>query len=183
MLRKSFVILIAVVALISVGVLVAAAQSDDPQTPPFGHGIMGGMMMGRGHGMMGSGDMPMITVVAEALGLEQDALIEAFQSGQSLADIAEAQGVELQDVYDAMLSRAETHMADMVSGGYLTQEQADEHLAWMRDNMSEMPMFSGEGFGRMGMRHNMMGGGMMGHGHGMMGGGMMGGERGMGWHD
>lgn len=186
MLRKSFVLVLALVVLVSAGVFVAAAQTGDPEPTPFvpgwmhrgddsefGRGMMGSrVMMGHGFGgMMGNDDHAGFAVVAEALGLEPAALVEALQSGQTLADIAEAQGVELQTVYAAMIATAEAHMAQMVEAGYLTQEQADEHLVYMRDHIAEMPMFSGEGCQMMNM-HAV--GGMMQHGRGMMGRGMTG---------
>ena len=44
-------------------------------------------------------------------------------------------------------------------------EQADEHLAWMQENLDTMPMFSSGGFGpHMGGHHGGFGPGMMGHG-------------------
>lgn len=188
MLHKAFALFLVFVALISVGALVAAAQADDPQPEPFAPGwmhmggdgtfspgMMGGRgMMGQGMGnMMGNNGAVVMSLVAESLGLEQDAFVEALHTGQTLAEIAEAQGVELQAVYDAMIAGAEAHMADRVAAGDITQEQADDHLSWVSDNIAEMPMFSGVGFGS----------GMMGmHGHGMMGNGMMGHGRGMGWN-
>lgn len=175
MLRKSFVLVLTLVLLVSVGVFVAAAQAGDPDPTPFAPGWMHhgresgfgrGMMDHDFGGMMWNDDQSMIAVVAEALGLEPAALVETLQSGQTLAEIAEAQGVELQTVYDAMIATAEAHMVQMVEAGYLTQEQADEHLAYMHDHIAEMPMFSGVGMGS--CMHDMMGGrGMMGHGHGM----------------
>lgn len=182
MARKSLLLLIAVIALLSVGVLVAAAQDDPPNTPPFGFGMMGGMHqgMGRGQGMMWDADRPGMTAVAEALGMEPAALIEALHAGQTLTQIAEAQGVDVQAVTDAMLAAAEAHLAELVAAGTLTQEQADEHLAAMGDHVTDMPMFTGEGCSMMGAMQGMghmngmhgmhgMGGmsGMMGRGHGM----------------
>lgn len=161
MVRKSLLLMIVVLALLSIGVLIVAAQEDEPTTPPFGQGMMGGMggMMHRGM-MMGTGDMPGMTAIAEALGMEPNALVEALHSGQTLAQIAEAQGVELQAVTDAMLAAAEGHVAELVAAGTLTQEQADEHLAYLQEHLAEMPMFSREGCAMMG------GMGMMHHGHG-----------------
>lgn len=156
MLRKSLILLVLLAALISASVFVVSAQSDDPEPTPF---ALGHMHMG---GMMGDEAMPMLSVAAEALGLEQDALIEALHSGQTLAQIAEAQGVELATVQEAILTGAENHMAEMVTAGVLTQEQADEHLAQMHDNIDAMPMFSSDGSCPM-MGEGMMNSGMRGH--------------------
>ena len=79
MMRKLFVLVFAVVALLSIGVLFVAAQDDQPVAPQCGYGMMEGMtgmhgmgsMMGQGRGMMlGMDDMPGMTAVAEALGME-----------------------------------------------------------------------------------------------------------------
>lgn len=181
---KTMIILVVAIALIAISAFVVSAQDDD-STPviPYGHGWMHnqdnanwspGMM--RGHGMMGNGfgqgmmwgdGEPMMLVVAEALGLEPDALFTALQEGQTLAEIAETQGVELDTVYDAMFVEAEAHMTALVEAGTITQQQADEHLSWMRENIATMPMFSGSGFGP--CMNGQTGFGMMGHGHGMGG--------------
>ncbi len=185
MLRKSMVLLILIVALVGAGVLTVSAQSTDPQPPPCAAaGMLGnGMMMGRG--MMGQGMLnngtPMLTVAAEALGLEPAALVEALQAGQTLAEIADAQGVDLDALQVAMLSGAQVHMAEMVAAGLLTQAQADAHLAQMSEHMADMPLLSGTGSCMMagGMTH-MGSHGMM--GQGMMNGGGMMGRHGMGHH-
>lgn len=178
MTRKSLIILVAIAAvtLIAGSAFVVMAQDEGDNPTPFGpgwmhdgnfgHGMMGG---GFGHGMMwATGDVePMMFTVAEALGLESDALYTALRDGQTLAEIAESQGVELETVYDAALAHAEEHLAQVVEAGTITQEQADEHLAWMRENIVEMPMFSGTGFGPCMSGQAGFGPGMMGRGHGM----------------
>lgn len=174
--RKSIFALVVIAVLVGISAYTVLAQ-DTPTTPPFGRGMMGS---GFG-GMMWGNDESMMADAAAALGLEPQAFIEAIRSGKTLAEIAEAQGIELQTVYDAMIARAEAHMAAAVAAGTVTQAQADEHLTWMREHVSEMPMFSGAGTGpcmESGMAADM---GMMGHGRGMMGrgSGMMGNGRGM----
>lgn len=193
--RKTLFSLIAIMAIVIAGVFVVAAQDDatEPEVPygpgwmhqqwdgenygpgmmgrGFGPGMMGRGMMGRGFGpgMMWGDQQPMMYTVAEALGLEPDAFFAALADGQTLAEIAEAQGVELDAVYDAMFAEAEAHMAALVEAGTLTQEQADEHLAWMRANVENMPMFAGGGFGPCMRGEAGFGPGMMGRGRGMMG--------------
>ena len=181
MTRKSLLLLFAVAALIVGGAFAVMAQDDGDNPTPFGSGWMrhqgdGGLRPGmmHGHGMMGRGfgsgmmwgdGEPMMLTVVEALGLEPDAFYAALGDGQTLAQIAEAQGIALETVHDVMLVQAQEHMVEMVDAGYITQEQADEHLAWMRENIAEMPMFSGSGFGP-------CTGGQGGFGMGMMGRGM-----------
>lgn len=187
MTRKSLILLFAVAALIVGGAFAVMAQDDGDNPTPFGpgwmhhqgdgglrpgmmhgHGMMGVMGRGFGPGMMWGDGEPMMLTVAEALGLEPEDFYTALRDGQTLAEIAEAQGVELEAIYDAALAHAEEHLAQLVEAGTITQEQADEHLAWMRENIAEMPMFSGSGFGpcldgQAGFGSGMMGRGMRGH--------------------
>ncbi len=184
MTRKSMIILGAVIVLVVAGVFTVAAQSDTatptcPGTTQAGQGMMGmgnGMMQGnRGFmmgGMMDDDEDTMMAAAAKVLGLEQTAFVEKLHSGQTLAEIAKVQGVEVQAVYDAMLAQAKEHMAARVTAGTMTQAQADAHLTWMRDNIATMPMFAGSAGNCMG---NMGSNGNAGHGMGMMGHGMMGG--------
>ncbi len=190
MTRKSILILGVIVVLVVAGVFTVAAQSDPatatPTCPGMGQGGRGAMMGGGfGNGMMmGAEGDTMMTAVAKVLGLDTTAFITQIHSGQTLADIAKAQNVDVQKVYDAMLATAKEHVAAQVTAGTMTQAQADAHLTWMQDNIAQMPMFGGAagnctgttgmmglGNGMMGRGHGMMGNGMMGRGHGMMGNG------------
>jgi len=90
-----------------------------------------------------------------------------------VAEIAEAQGVALADVIDAVIAAAEEKLAAAVEAGTLTQAQADAQLALLRANLdvqltTSLPLagrpfddrpFDGRGRGGMGM-----------HGRGFMGG-------------
>lgn len=177
--RKTVFILVAIVVLVAAGVFTVMAQDGVDDAPPFGFGMMGGghgSMMHHGGGMMdrstmGIHDGSMMTVAAEALGIEPDALFDALHDGQTLTEIAEAQGIAIETVHEAMLAQAEEHMAAGVAAGSITQEQADQHLTWMRENIAEMPMVGGSATGPCMNGQTGMGSRMMGHGHGR---GMMG---------
>jgi transposase-like protein len=67
--------------------------------------------------------------VAEAIGIEPDALREALDAGQSVADVATANGVDPAAVVDALVDHAEERLAEKVAEGDLTQAEADERLA------------------------------------------------------
>lgn len=141
---------------------------------------------GFGPGMMMGGAWradaapPMWTAIAEALGMDQDALVEAFQAGTTVAELAEAQGVELDAIVGAILSEHATHAAEMVAAGHMTAEQVAEMTAWMAENLTAqleagfgagMPCLGGAAFGAEagygpGMMHGGYGPGMMGHGFG-----------------
>lgn len=65
-------------------------------------------------------------VVAEALGVTEDELRTALRDGQTVADVAEEQGVDVQVVVDAVIADLEARLAERVEAGHMTQERADE---------------------------------------------------------
>ncbi len=62
---------------------------------------------------------------ATVLGLDKDALIEQLRSGQSLAEVAEAQGMNVEDFKTALLAQVKENLDAKVADGDLTQEKAD----------------------------------------------------------
>jgi uncharacterized protein (DUF433 family) len=78
-----------------------------------------------------------LEVVADALGMTVEEVREAVSSGQTIAELAEAQGVPLQDVADALVAAEAEHLQKAVEDGRLTQEEADEKLAHMEENVLE----------------------------------------------
>lgn len=151
---KKGLVLVGVIAgmFLLVNVLSVSAQGYGP-----------GMMMGGGsHGaMMGAGVMheQVWTAIATELGMSYDELVAAVQSGQTIAEIAEAQGVSLDDLQAAVLEVHQAQLAALVEQGVITQERAD----WMLERMASMPMFNLDfsgGFGP-GACHGIGRGGMM----------------------
>jgi 3-hydroxyacyl-CoA dehydrogenase len=78
-----------------------------------------------------------LDVVAEALGMTPEEVREAVSDGQTIAELAEAQGVPLQDVADALVAAEAERLQQAVEDGRLTQEEADERLAHMEENILE----------------------------------------------
>ena len=103
----------------------------------------------RGPGGRGGRGGEQIATVAEVIGVDAEALREAFAAGQSVADVAEANGVALDDVVAAVVEQMETHIAEHVAEGKLTQEEADVKLADAADKVAErlssVPTERGEG--------------------------------------
>jgi hypothetical protein len=64
--------------------------------------------------------------VAQVLKLQTSELEAKVKAGQSLSEIATAQGVELQKVKDTLLSSSKTQLDASVKAGKLTQLQADQ---------------------------------------------------------
>lgn len=76
---------------------------------------------GPDHGGRGPG----FAAAAKAVGISESALRTAVQSGQTIADVARAKGVDVTTVIDAIVTEMNSHLADAVSNGRLTQAQAD----------------------------------------------------------
>lgn len=75
--------------------------------------------------------------VLEGLGIDADAIQAGKDADQSLAQIAEANGVSEADLIAAIEANFETHIADAVESGRITQEQADEKLAELSTKVAE----------------------------------------------
>jgi len=104
--------------------------------------------------------LDLVEAATEALGLEPAELRERLANGSSLADVAEAEGVEVQTLIDALLSAHQERLDEAVADGDLTQEQADERAAAFAARVEDLVerTFDGPmGHGR-GMRHDMRGG-------------------------
>lgn len=152
----------AVLALTLVTAGVALAQTQTPPGPGYGPGMMGGY--GRG-GMMGGSGMTrapargagvggqfqpgwmhdvMLDTFAAALGLDRATLEERLANGETMYQIATAEGLSQDEFFALMTQARQTAIAQAVEDGTLTQAQAD----WMLSHMA---------------------GGMRGYGRGMMG--------------
>ena len=92
----------------------STAPDAGAPAPPDGRGPHGGM-----HRLD-------LSVAASTIGVSEADLKTALQSGQSIADVANAHGVDPQTVIDALVADAQQHLADDVSSGRLTQDQADQ---------------------------------------------------------
>ena len=129
-------------------------------------GVPGGMMSGNHaqmHGtMMGANGMheQVWAAVATKLGMTYAELNTAVQGGQTVAQLAQAKGVSLDELKTAALDAMQSSFSNLVEQGVMTQEQAD----WMLDHMDDMPMLNfeqGFGPGMMNGRDMMRGRGMM----------------------
>lgn len=102
--------------------IVAALVAADPGDGDGDGGMGPG---GKGHGaMLGVG----LQTVADTLDITVDDVRTAIQNGTTLADLATEHGKTAQQLIDALVAEAETHLADEVKGGTLTQAAADTRL-------------------------------------------------------
>ena len=145
------------VALLLVGLVGVTAVSAQEPTPepgaPFGWRGGGRGRGGFGRGMFGpspGGQWTMFDTAAEALGLTPEELFAELHAGKSLEEVAEAQGVDIEAVQEAMqAARAEAmrqRIEQAVEDGNMSQEQAD----WLLEGLEKgfAPMGRGFGHGR-----------------------------------
>ena len=111
----------------------STSPNSAPATPPDGRGPRGGP-----HHLN-------LSVAASTIGVTDDALRSALQSGQSIADVANANGVDPQTVIDALVADAKSHLADALASGKLTQAQADQISADLETRVTDQVNHSGLG--------------------------------------
>lgn len=133
------------------GYVSAQGQPPQPGDYPLGPEMMNGFsnyhdeMMGNGYGMMGYGMMgwhgeespmheAMIESLAESLGLSPEEIEARHDAGESLWDIAEAEGLGYEEIRDLMSLAHDGALEAAADEGQLTQEQAD----WMDEHMNQM---------------------------------------------
>ena len=76
------------------------------------------------------------TAAAQSMGTDLDTLYDALDGGKSIAQVAEAKGVDSQAVIDAMVAQANIAIDEMVAAGDLTQAEADEWRAELVDEIT-----------------------------------------------
>lgn len=78
-----------------------------------------------------------LATLAQTLKLSEAALQTALQAGKSVATVAAAQNVPLDQVVNALLAEYTTRLQAKVTAGRLTQAQADARLADLRTRLPE----------------------------------------------
>lgn len=149
--KKSLLVIGGIIALIGALALAGLAFAQT-QTPPqgnnqngYGWGMMGGngrgMMGGNGRGMMGNssygyGPMHeyMEEALANALGITKDDLEAKLAAGETMYDVAKAQGMTDAQIGELMTSAHSDALKSAVQAGAITQAQAD----WMDEHMDQM---------------------------------------------
>jgi polyhydroxyalkanoate synthesis regulator phasin len=77
-----------------------------------------------------------LSTLAESLGIDEDELRSELQDGKTIAEIAEEQGVDVQDVIDDIVAAQRERLDEAVADGDLTQDEADEILAGAEDRVT-----------------------------------------------
>jgi hypothetical protein len=127
--------------------------SDSTETPPLPDGSGGelpegampggpqGSESGAACGPMGErpgGHMLGLDAAAEAIGIDVEELSTALRDGQTIAEVAEENGVDSDEVVSAMVAAAEERLAQAVEEGQLTEDEADEIAAELPERIAEM---------------------------------------------
>jgi hypothetical protein len=124
---------------------------SSPFSDGLGYGLGGGRLGGRGFGGgLGPGDDGGfgfgfrrfvgggMTAAATYLGVSAAQLQSDLQSGQTLAQIAKAQGKTLDGLVAAMVVQVKKTLSTAVSQGLLTQAQADQLASRLAARMKDM---------------------------------------------
>jgi polyhydroxyalkanoate synthesis regulator phasin len=105
------------------------AETLDAELPRRGPG-------GHGHGR--GGKRLDLGAAAEVLGVSEDELHTALHEGKSLAQVAQEQDVERQALVDALVASAQERLAQAVTDGRLTQEEADARRAELPERIEQL---------------------------------------------
>jgi hypothetical protein len=120
------------------GLGIATAQTGQSDAPTTTTAPADGARAAGPHG-----PKPGLAAAAGAIGVSEDELRTALRSGQSIAQVAQSKGVDVQKVIDAVVADARTRLAEKVQAGDLTQAQADE----IKQRRSESGLVLGGGPG------------------------------------
>jgi hypothetical protein len=113
-------------------------ETTVPETPAPDDGATKPEDCEGGRGFGHRGGFADLAVAAVALGITEDELRTQLRAGSSIAEIATAQGVELQTVIDALVADATAEIDQKVTDGDLTAEQAAERKAGLTERITEL---------------------------------------------
>ncbi len=84
-------------------------------------------LQGPGRHFIGRGRVgASLDTAAETIGIERSVLVDALRDGQSIADVATANGTDPQAVIDALVAAHQAKLDELVADGSLTAERAAE---------------------------------------------------------
>jgi polyhydroxyalkanoate synthesis regulator phasin len=77
-----------------------------------------------------------LSTIAESLGMDVDDLRSELRDGRTVAEVADDQGVDVQDVVDDIVAAQQERVDQAVADGDLTQDEADEIMAGAEDRVT-----------------------------------------------
>ena len=119
------------------GPVLAGAQEDEPQEAPAPDQEQG-EREGRGPCRGGGPRGRHLEAAAAAIGIEEDALRDALQNDQTIAQVAQANNVDPQTVVDALVADVSARIDEKVAEGDLTQAEADEKKAELSERITAL---------------------------------------------
>jgi len=79
-----------------------------------------------------------INTAAEVIGVEPKELVEAMKAGDTIADVATANGVDPDAVVDALVARATAKLDEAVANGRISEEKAAEIKGGLEARMTKL---------------------------------------------
>lgn len=124
----SVVVLVGLLAGLTGGATAFAAARAEPGDPPGpgGGGRPGARLIAA---------RALLRELSEQTGLDRCEVLAALAEGQTPAEIATENGVDPQDIVDALLARLQERLDIAVERGRLTQERADALMAAAADRL------------------------------------------------
>ncbi len=152
--------MVTVVAVLSLSLSAFAAHTPSSSTVASGQGY-GMQVAGRGNPALNNWGGPqnsLVAVAANVLGMQQADLVVELQS-KTLAQVAQEKGVATDTIVNAFLAPRIAAMQSAVQNGSLTQAQADQMIATMKEHVTDQLNMTWSSYGP-GMSSDMpMGGG------------------------
>jgi hypothetical protein len=96
------------------------------------------LLGGPGFGHHGGRGFHHLDAAAEYLGLTEAALRTRLEDGQTLAQVAQAEGKTVDGLVAALVADEKAELDEAVADGRITQAQADEHLAQAEERFREL---------------------------------------------
>jgi hypothetical protein len=93
---------------------------------------------GSREGCAGGGKHLIKEAAAEVLGMSEEDLRAALREGQTLAEIAEAQGMSVEDFTSAVEDNVTATLQEQVNAGEITQEEYDEAIANLQEKLDDI---------------------------------------------
>ncbi len=148
---KFGVVILAVAAVFFGSVGAVAAQSENPPVPGYGPGNGGCGNMGTGYNQdRGWMHDEMVAIFAGKLGISESELESRLDDGESMADIAAAEGLS-RDEFVTLMRDARAELIDQaVKDGKITEQQAN----WMKTRGMRMMQRLQEFRGNYGQQNN-----------------------------
>ena len=115
--------------------------------------MMGGFGLGAGQtpAQAAADQTAAFQAMASATGLSVQTIAAGWSQGQSLAQIAEANGITAAqlrtDMQNYRLQQLKDELAALVANGTITQAQSDARLQFVQSQMANAPSGRGAGFG------------------------------------